>query len=197
MAKDEDEDGHTVVTRPVWGDTRIKGTFRKAENERNGLNAIAPDIHANPIERWAIAGIVEQHKYTEEDGTRQLTVRLVQVEADLTPEEAKTIRDILATAYMRRTGSGTQGTLFGDKQAEFDPTADPPAEAPAAKPAKAARPARGKAKAAEDPGADVVEAEVVDDADPAAVEVDPNAPDAPPWPGDVKFSGDREPVSVG
>lgn len=158
---------------PLWGNTRIKGTFRKADHELNGLNRIAAEINAHPIDRYPVCGFVERHKYEEADGVRTLTTRFVQIEADLTEEERRIIRDICATAYTRRTGSSAQNTLFDPAD---DPADDAPAEAP--------KPKRSRKLAA------------VADPAPEQAPADDAERDEP-WPGDATFSHTDEPVPAG
>lgn len=126
QAKPKDDGDEDTRPSKVVHQVRIKGTFKKSDNELNGLTAISEELGDKPLEKFVVVGTVERHKREEQDGTTTVTARFVQIEP-LDGEAADTARALMATAYTTRTGgrSGEQPDLFSEAH-DVSPARVPP-----------------------------------------------------------------------
>lgn len=84
----------------------VSATFKKDEQEFNGLEVIHDALIESPLDRRVIVAVVETIRVSKDiraGGVETPTIRLVHVEA-MTPDQAIVARKLLDAAYAARTG---------------------------------------------------------------------------------------------
>ena len=91
---------------------RIKGTFRKDDQEFNGLNDSAEAMAKRPLAERVVVGIIDVSRITRdiENGTKTVTVRFRQIEV-LDNEDAKEAGEMIRRACDARRGENAPDAL--------------------------------------------------------------------------------------
>src|SRR5574342_466297 len=116
--------------QPTRGDPSmsiaIKARWKKDAESLNGLNAIEEDLRANPTGTWQALvtyGIARTGQDWEDGGSARTTVKTIQIEPILDPDDQLTVKSMMERMHRDRTG---QGTLFDhEKQADSSVGAEP------------------------------------------------------------------------
>ncbi len=107
---------------------KIKGTFKKADGVNNGLNAIEDELRERPYEQRHVVGVLLTARYGEDCEKNELTttVKFLNLEAAVDPDDVATFKDMLDRLFTGRTGGQTQPSLFDSGNVDgLDPTAGP------------------------------------------------------------------------